>query len=449
METLSSAEERRLLDGVKTAVDLVDHQGLTPNAALEKVARDNQWTRGHLRAAVSAFNNGRQVAQWNANEGILDKLAEFPLADYDQIHDGIWGAQAAEKQAADARGISPEYGLPPTFVRDPYQEMLRSRDLVKLAGDQAAPSLADPDPWTAPRKAWQAQQRQKRAFEEARSQFGRAHDNLRIRLKLLENYFQKAAFDRLAFPFVDNVVKTYWGLQGEALMDCLAAGCPREKRGSDMHYYTDRPVDLQAAPFTYVARAIEAAREVYRTKQALDEAAGSLEKAAEALRPFVETPSPKREGPISVSLFKEAGLAADATKGLLDEALGGKSKDKIQDLSLDLEDPDHENELRKIRTQAILANLMNDPESPISGHDPDEVLDAYNKVSNLAPRAAESPLALETVLGQKLNGHLAPFEIKDINDIEKGVQQTHGSPLGVGLLGNKPFEPSGGSFGGA
>src|ERR1017187_5014970 len=105
METLSSTEERCLLNGVKQAVDLVEDCGQSPNDALTKVARDSQWTRGQLRSAVSAFNNGRQVAQWQDSSSLMDKLAEFPLADYDLIHDAVWGAKAREKHASDRLGI--------------------------------------------------------------------------------------------------------------------------------------------------------------------------------------------------------------------------------------------------------------------------------------------------------------------------------------------------------
>ena len=67
MQSLSKSDEQQLLDGVKMAVSLVDDQGLSPNAALQKVAEELHYSPGFLKAACNAFNTGRQLAQWNAN----------------------------------------------------------------------------------------------------------------------------------------------------------------------------------------------------------------------------------------------------------------------------------------------------------------------------------------------------------------------------------------------
>ena len=103
MQSLSKSDEQQLLDGVKMAVSLVDDQGLSPNAALQKVAEELHYSPGFLKAACNAFNTGRQLAQWNANDTVLDKLASFPLADYDAVHDKMWGKDQ-EKAAAVSLG---------------------------------------------------------------------------------------------------------------------------------------------------------------------------------------------------------------------------------------------------------------------------------------------------------------------------------------------------------
>jgi hypothetical protein len=451
VETLSSAEEQRLLENVKRAVDLADNHNLSPDAALTKVAQEAKWTPGHLRAAVSAFNNGRQVAQWGANTNIFDKLAEFPLADYDAIKDAVWGKAAAEKQAAERRGIDPEYAQPPGWRRDPYREMLLGRSLKtgfeKTAADQA---IGDPDPWVPVRRAYHARAAAQRTFEDARTKFSHDHDLLRVQVKLLEGYFRKSAMDRLAFPAFDAGMRVYHGAAGKRLADILAAGLPREKRAADADLYASRPLDRASPPFTYAAKAIALAQQIYYDKQAMDKAYQGLEQAAEALRPFASTPSPQQGERLSASLLgteKAAGLGEIFMGGvghqMLSKQFGGKAKDDIQDMSLDLEDPEHENELRKIRQQVVLNNILSDPENPISGHDPEEVLQAFNDISKMTPRAAEQPLALQTELAKRLSGNMEPFEIKDMNEIEKGLQKTHGSPLGVGLLGNAAFNDSG------
>ena len=47
MQSLSKSDEQQLLDGVKMAVSLVDDQGLSPNAALQKVLRERHAAEQH------------------------------------------------------------------------------------------------------------------------------------------------------------------------------------------------------------------------------------------------------------------------------------------------------------------------------------------------------------------------------------------------------------------
>jgi len=117
MQALSKSDEQQLLDGVKMAVDLVDNQNMLPNDAMHKVAKHMQFSPGFLKAACNAFNTGRQLAQWNANDSVLDKLASFSLADYATVHDQIWG-QKVEKVASVSF-------FPPTF--DSYEEQARQQ----------------------------------------------------------------------------------------------------------------------------------------------------------------------------------------------------------------------------------------------------------------------------------------------------------------------------------
>ena len=107
MQSLTKTEENLLLDGVKQAVDLVDSGGISPNEALEKVAKELNYSPGFLKAACNAFNTGRQTAQWEANDSILDKLASFPLADYSAIHAAIWNGEEEKRAAVSAKYLNP------------------------------------------------------------------------------------------------------------------------------------------------------------------------------------------------------------------------------------------------------------------------------------------------------------------------------------------------------
>jgi hypothetical protein len=453
MQTLNQSEEDRLLQAVKQAVDYVDNEGLHPDDALTKVARDLQLKPGFVRSAVSAYNNGRQVAQFRSGTDILTKLAEFPLADYDKIYRNIWGGTV--KQAQDAcqtpQRISPEYSAPPGFIRNREREKLAAMDLLPLR--PALPPLSPEhqaaiEKHASDRRMQQAFGQYKLAqqhWETARAKHAHAHDVVRARLGLLRNYFAKLAMDRLPFDVFETAVETYHGAAGKSLVAYLAHAFPKEKRAADSRQRWDRPLNRAAEPFSFVTGCIDAARQVQVTKTALDESWQNYQRALEAVAPFAQPPSPQNLNPFALvepgekqAFFGMAGGAAVAsgTRALLDRALGPQATgDQVEKTWLALENPSHENELRRIRSETMLAELMNDRDSPISGYQPHEVYRAYNELSQIAPRAAEQPAALRTLLAKRLAGNLEPFEIQEITNLEKGLKDTkETTPLSNQLL---------------
>jgi hypothetical protein len=73
--------------------------------------------------------------------------------------------------------------------------------------------------------------------------------------------------------------------------------------------------------------------------------------------------------------------------------------------------------------------MLND--EVISGYDPDEVISAYNEISELSPRSSVQPAIIRPLLRKHLTqGAIEPFEAAEMADIEtklmknqSGVQQ--------------------------
>jgi hypothetical protein len=84
-----------------------------------------------------------------------------------------------------------------------------------------------------------------------------------------------------------------------------------------------------------------------------------------------------------------------------------------------LSNPEHEKELRTIRTKGVLHDLiLNDP--VISGYDTTDVASAFNEISEIAPNLVESPGVLRTVLRKRLEGgQLADFDLKQLLEMDK------------------------------
>jgi len=121
-------------------------------------------------------------------------------------------------------------------------------------------------------------------------------------------------------------------------------------------------------------------------------------------------------------------LAGPTVGGMVGSQLGKSvepgSEDALKSETVgELFDPEHEAELVKIRTQAMMSDFMsNDP--VISTYDPDEVTDAYNQVVQMAPRSARQPAVMRGLLRKMLQQQdaMEPFEAEQVVKIEKTMK---------------------------
>lgn len=158
---------------------------------------------------------------------------------------------------------------------------------------------------------------------------------------------------------------------------------------------------------------VEALKEIARQEAALKPKAASLKSIL-----------PEKRAIFGVAFGNAVGSGLARGLGDMPKAKG----DLIKDDWLELEDPKHLNEMRKIKTNAMLASLLTDPDDPISGHEPDKVLKAYNEIAATAPRVADNPATLKPILRKRLAGHTEPFEAKELVDIEKGLRDVKNVP---------------------
>lgn len=437
MTPLDAHEEAKLLDAVKRAADLVE-DGSAPDDAVCKVATDMQLTPGRIRAVCYAYNTGRQTCQRESEDSALGKFAAFPLADPDQVIRRVYAEPERRKEASAQADVCDDYSRPPDWLDLPERAKIAAS---ALHYPDKPPEPYRPDPLEAMKKAYGAVEREKRAAEELRRQASCLEDELRAHMAGLVGYFKKFAYDRLSFATAEQAAHTYFGGGSRPLLDYVYAQARcTEKRAGDSLDVLQAPVDLRAEPFAGMARCLKLAGDL-RAARAATEAARTKAAAAEEglLRPFGQAaPSPR---PLSASIVSSAGAgevkraaglmgqpAIGAAVGtMLSRSLGDMPKPRdslVDDVWSELDDPAHQNELRKIRAHTMLTSMLTDPDDPISGHDPDRVLREYNEISQMAPNLADQPAALRSVLQRRLQGHVQPFEAKEITDIEKAISQS-------------------------
>ena len=89
----SDKDEKKLLLAIDKVTNLVDKEKLPPTEAVIKVAKEEKLSPGEIRLVCSAYNNGKQIAQFESNKNALDKLADFVLADADKVVSTIYGSE--------------------------------------------------------------------------------------------------------------------------------------------------------------------------------------------------------------------------------------------------------------------------------------------------------------------------------------------------------------------
>lgn len=475
MKTLSAEREQQIIDAVKEAVDKVDG-GADPTAVFTKIAGREGWGPHLLRFAAHAYNTGRQTAQREAHDDSLGKFAAFELADPEEVISTIYPPAARVKAAAMTvdRGVSAEYSRRPTWVAD---RLAREKLAVmrKEAAASAKTTIRPAEQVTAP-SAYGRHLMFKAGFERARGRAAEAYDKLEAAMSGLATYFTRSPQDRVKFAEARLAAAAYHGDAGMALMEWVR-GAARVKDAEARETPTAAPVARDAHPYDMIGRCVKLAAEVNHCRDDESRAAVSLEKhAIEVLAPFVAAPrvlklasdlvagggdelpyydtedlraflphlpskaaaappAPDEDDEGEDSLLKGAGAFWNASiaEGLKRTLAkyenigdGGAASQNTQRAFLDLEDPNHESDLRSVRSRAVLADLMND--DVIGGEPHERVLKAYNELSHTFPRSTTHPLVMRAMLRRHLQAPMDPHEVSQMGGLDTNIMSQYAQP---------------------
>jgi hypothetical protein len=422
MRQLSKQAEAKLLTAIEKAAERVN-AGDEPNAAIIKIASDENMPAGHVQLMVHAYNTGRTTTQREKGASTTEKSADFKLADGDAILEALFPKEV--KTAAEmvkAAAVSTEYAVPPTdFIARRYGGMQKA----------ASATVALPEKtWTPPPRdehaaAMRANSEKiatKRAEEELRRQATAAYGKAASAMEQLHEYFRRPG----NMAFQDAVRET--GLRhGDAAVSVLkkvAAVYPHiEKQAA-----TGKHVFGQCEPCELAQNVLSAVEDYNAAQQRVPVKTAAAKKAEPATITGSVLYNPLEE---SLELKKADALPSfpagplSATRMLGQTMFEGgssyvKSPDQMRGEAFqDITDPDHDRKLRNIRAQGVLADLVtNDP--VISGHDPREVATAFNELAEVAPNFMDSGATVQALLRKRLEaGQLADFDIKQLMDMEK------------------------------
>lgn len=479
MSTISKEAEQRILQGLYKVAELVN-DGLSPNDAIVKVAREEHIPAGHVKLMVNAYNTGRTNKQRSSGHSLFDKSAEFDLADADTILETIYPKHV--KTAEELVGhtvVSDSYALPPSWLAGQRREKVATTNVVF----DDAPEPAPRDPEYFYKRARGYLQGLQRERENLYAGLTEMHDKLASTFGALCHYFRN--LDALPFEDVYANASAYFGKAAASILDKVAEysdTCMSPKKPVKLKkpaykeekpqivmlkraHVVKTPLRLGETPYREVEEFITKAAEY----QALFEKAAEFEKNAVALelklgRALAADAAPlpadatlsimkrasgikrllveKQAFPFGTSIGQgmQFALGQEAGKSIMSR-LTPKSDDKLkQDAYEDVSDPSHEAKLRSIRAQATLHGLLNSPY--FEGEDPHQVTDLFNKVTHLSPRMAEQPILLEAAMKRLMSqGSADPHDLDQLMGIELKQKQRDdlpsGNPGSVGLLAPK------------
>lgn len=348
MASLTYRDEEALLGSVKKAADYMEADStLSPTAAIEKVAREDKLGPGHTKAVCHAYNNGRQISQWGSEETLLDKMASFPLADFEAIERSMWpGGEAGEKQASadDAtiiNGIHSDYNFGPEWVTRRNLAVKRA-EVAALREKEAAE--AEPEPKLRP-SAYAVHEKRasvlaslpaaRGRFSEAREKAAQATD------QLIDHFRRKQSSHGL--PEVAYAASVYYGQPGRKLMGHVA-GRLGEKLAAELPAFVSA-MPVNQAPMTLVEGALGGIFEASQRQRDYDRAVKQAAVCDELLRRRIDEDRTGQEWNLPAAVFAEGhehslidnGLAKsaadrDAAVAKFDEVFVGIEKASADDL---------------------------------------------------------------------------------------------------------------------
>jgi hypothetical protein len=456
MAQFGKEAEEQLLNHVRDVQSyIVD--GDSPDDAIVKVARDARMHPDMLPLLVQAVNVGRQGYQREkfSGTGILNQVAEFPLARIENIKAALYPAKPQQPSGVlKASAVSADYGRPPKPVIS-YEKAAHA----KLASAKLPASFfVQPevgykgDPKTKVARMQTAKEQVAREIDNAKVAEVTARDRFLVAMGRVADYFKQADYNRLSLAEVEWNAERLYGALATDVIDYVAARNRSKEARAAVAPRIARPVLPSDRPYADIRLAIDLGRKYADARRHVKDLEGAAtEKIAQIMRPFSEHfPTPPMgllgRPPQDFSGQNKAASLLTAIGAGIGSGVGGSMRqamqpkatpDLISDMGMELDDPAHNDELNGIEAKAMLNDLLANDEV-ISGFDPQEVSEAYNEITQLAPSSATQPALMRPLLRKRLTaGAVEPFEAQQIADIEKTVRQT----AQVGRQGGQHVSP--------
>lgn len=439
MTPLSKAAEKKLIQAIEKAATLVN-DGLSPNEAIIKSASEAQVPAGHVNLMVHAYNTGRTTKQREQGDTTLEKAADFSLADADTVLAALYPETVkTSAELKQASTVSTDYAISPK-----HAIARREADLRKAAAlARPLPEKTYTPPPRDPKAAVLRNQSEKmaahKAAEETRRQAFDAYQKAASQFDALAEYFRRPG--NMPFQAAKREITLRFGDLGGSVLDKVAAVYPRFTKQADdnkNHFGNDPVYDLVQNVINTVENynALQS-RVIVKEGSQPEKKVKPADVTGSVLDALEEKPLELKQAFIGIKPIKMVAerMGASAPEGGRLGQIGSYvglnptvfnppkppkiNPQETRNTFRELTAPDHEFEMKNIRTRGVLHDLMlND--DVIAGYDPREVATAFNDVASVAPDLIDSPGAMQAILRKRLEaGQMADFDVKQLMEMEK------------------------------
>lgn len=404
MQPIDSLTEQRLIKASEEVITLVN-QGETPTGALVKIARQQKLNPEQTRRVGESYNTSRAMHHFKTASG-LDRHRNFPLADLDQAVDSIFSPENVKSAS-----------ITETRPRINYLAQEHERTPTPLVKRASAPKTNP-----ALQKALVKQARDE--TESARMEVKRASYELEREIHQAQDAIRNS---NTPFHELEMGIHSRYEKVGKSLSDMLWRVSRCEKLGHrrataqelDASRYT--LLDLAGPSHATVERLVKKSLEFHDKVNKYAQARTKLEQhepmGKEAARVAVPFGGSRTEESSAAKYFKKQSFGG-LTGKVLKEIGGigdrfnpkGQYNEALLDATQSLQDPDLREDIRQINIMTMLNDLLTD-DPVISEYDPEEVIEYFNELAQVAPEAVDKPAIMRDMLRRSLQqGSIPAFE---------------------------------------
>ena len=410
IEKMSKQQEVEFVDAVTHAIKLAN-DGMAPNVALAKVASDEGWNKHFIKRAVEAFNTSKAIKHRKTAQGEA-KAASFEIADPEVIIKTLYPDNVqAPAEVKQAEWAPTGMDMEETRIFDLEHAPTLSHDSTK--GYQK-------DIEMLMKRACDEQHRQEVVVADLRQKAASARLKMINGIQKLSAYFRlntHEPFDRVESALLQFdksakcVMDTVWDMSKRASfkVDKRASG-PAKVQYKDKTPYTlvGEILESKEAYARAIVKCAAADQELKTYKVELRERMEKIAVGGGTLAPFM----------LGMVLPKGS---TEALKSMT--TTGPTSPEDITSVQFDAE-------RKGIQTQMMLHDFMKHDEV-LSKADPRKLVQAYNDIASVAPRAADSPLIMRGLLRKSVEtASYDPYESANLVSIETGLKKKD-APMGA------------------